>query len=334
MGPRAVPGRVSHEEDCLKKLLLPLILSISTPALAAQVDVVESYDASIGELPEGVAVGPDGDVYVTLAGTGELRRIDRHTYVGQTLTSFDVGAGFLLGMAFDGPDLHVVLGSFDAATCGVWRVGADGSKTRVVAFGAGEFPNDLTFDTAGNMYITESIAGAVYKVAAGSAARELWIQDPLLVGDPAVSPVPFPIGANGIAYDDETGTVLVANSQVPAIIEIDDDGGAPGGAHVLASGEHLRGADGIAIDENGDVIVVSNFNSAVLRVDRDTGAAETLADASDGLVFPSTAAFGQHGPDKRSLFVANFGFGAGPTAPVSVLKIAVDVKSEKHPAGN
>lgn len=317
-----------------KSSVLLLALSFSTPAFAAEVDVIESYDASAGEVPEGVAVGPDGDIYVTIAGTGELRRLDRRTYAGESLASFDVGFGFLLGMAFDGPDLHVVLASFDDATAGVWRVGEDGSTERVVPFSASEFPNDITFDRAGNMYITESIGGAVYKVPSGTGVRELWVQDPLLVGDVDVSPVPFPIGVNGVAYDDEAGTVLVANSQVPAIIEIEDDCGSAGALSVLASGEHLRGADGLAIDRNGDVMVVSNFNSALLRLDRATGAAETLAGPEDGLVFPATVAFGQHGRDKRSVFVTNFGFGAGPTAPVSLLKIAVGEKSEKHPAGN
>jgi hypothetical protein len=33
------------------------------------------------------------------------------------------------------------------------------------------------------------------------------------------------------------------------------------------------------------------------------------------------------------LFVANFGFGAGPDAPVGVLQIDVGAKSEKYPAG-
>lgn len=319
----------------MKKWILPLALSISTPAFAARVEVVESYDASIGELPEGVAVGPDGDIYVTLAGTGELRRLDRRTYEGETVTQLDVGAGFLLGMAFDGCGrLHVALASFDEATSGVWRVDEDGGAERVVPFGGGEFPNDLTFDTAGNMYVTESISGSVYKVPAETGVRELWVQSPLLVGDVDYSPVPFPIGANGIAYDDEAGTVLVANSQVPAVVEIEDDGGQAGAISVLAAGEHLRGADGLVIDRHGDVIVVANFHSAVLRIDRATGEAETLADASDGLVFPSTAAFGQFGRDKKSLFVANFGFGAGPSAPVSVLKIEVGVKSERHPFGN
>ncbi len=322
----------------LRKLFFPMAMFVSSvsfaaPASAAQVSVVEGYDASIGQLPEGVAVGPNGDIYVSLAGTGELRRIDRHTYEGSTFASFDVGSGFLLGIAFQGDDLYVALASFVDGTSGVWRVDPDGNKALWVAFGAGEFPNDLTFDAAGNMYITESIGGAVYKVPAGSNTRELWVQDPLLFGDVAQSPVPFPIGANGISYDDETHTVLVANSQVPAIVEIEDDGGEAGQLSVLAAGEHLRGADGIALDKNGDVMVVSNFNSALLRIDRGTGAATTLASAGDGLVFPATVAFGQFGPDKRSVFVTNFGFGAGPTAPVSLLKIAVGEKSEKHPAG-
>jgi hypothetical protein len=321
-------------EDGVKKLLLvPFVMMFSTPAFAADVSVVETYDASIGELPEGVAVGPNGDIFVTLAGTGELRQLDRHTYQGATLASFDVGFGFLLGMAFDGPDLYVALASFVDATSGVWRVYPDGNKSRVVAFGGNEFPNDLTFDEDGNMYITESISGSVYKVPAGSSSRELWVQDPLLFGDPLQSPVPFPIGANGITYDDDTHSVLVANSQVPAIVEIEDACGEAGSVSVLAAGEHLRGADGLALDKSGDVIVVSNHHSSIYRLDRWSGASTTLADASDGLVFPSTAAFGRHGADKKSIFIANFGFGAGPTAPVSLLKLNYGKKGEKHSAG-
>ncbi len=307
---------------------------LSTPAYAADVEVIESYNAAVGELPEGVAVSPSGDIYVTLAATGELRRLDRKTYAGETLANFNVGGGFLLGMAFDGDELYVVVGSFDATTCGVWHVDGDGGTTRVVPFGANEFPNDITFDDGGNMFITESISGSVYRVAAGTQTRELFVQDSLLVGDVEVSPVPFPIGANGIAYDDETDTVLVANSQVPAIVEIDDVGGVGGVISVLSAGENLRGADGISIDKNGDVVVVSNFNSTVSKIDRGSGVAQVIADGGDGLVFPATVAFGQFGPDKRSLFVTNFGFGAGPDAPVSLLKIDYGEKSEKNPAGN
>lgn len=318
----------------MKYAFAVLVLLASTPALAAEVEVVETYDAAVGELPEGVAVAPNGDIYVTLAGTGEIRRIDRQTHVGATHAWISPGGGFLLGMAFDGDELYAALGSFDPATCGIWRVDDDGSTVRVVAFAANQFPNDLTFDEDGDMYVTESISGSVYKVDAGSSVPQLWVQDPLLVGDPAVSPVPFPIGANGIAYDEDTGTVLVTNSQVPALVEIEDNNGQAGVISVIAAGEHLRGADGIAIDKKGDVMLVSNFHSSLLHIDRDSGDATTIADRSDGLLFPSTAAFGQYGPDKHSLFVVNFGFGAGPNAPVSLLKIDVGQKSSKHPAGN
>lgn len=304
------------------------------PALAADVEVVESYDAAVGELPEGVAVSPRGDIYVTLAPIGQLRKLDRKTHVGETLATFDIGGGFLLGMAFFADDLYVVVASFDAATSGVWRVDDDGNKARVVAFGGDELPNDLTFDRAGNMFVTESISGSVYRVPAGSSQRELWIQDPLLFGDIDQSPVPFPVGANGLDYDDQTDTLIVSNSQVPSIIEIPDDEGIAGDPVVLAAGEHLRGADGISLDANGDIFVVSNFNSTVLLIDRYSGEATIIADGSDGLVFPATSAFGQFGPDKKALFVTNFGFGQGPDAPASLLRIDVGVKSEKFPAGS
>jgi sugar lactone lactonase YvrE len=295
--------------------------------------VIESYNAALGQLPEGVAVSPHGDIFVGLAGTGQIRQLDRKTYAGEVLTSLPIGGGFLLGLAFEGDDLYAVVASFDAATCGVWAVEEDGSASRVVAFGANEFPNDLTFDADGNLFITESISGSVYRVEAGSTSRSLFVQDALLVGDINQSPVPFPIGVNGITYDDETQSVLVVNSQVPALIEIDDLDGEAGALSVIAAGEHLRGGDGLSLDENGDVILVSNHNSTVSRIDRDNGNATVLADADDGLVFPSTAAFGQHGTDKRSLFIANFGFGAGPSAPVGLLKLKMSTKGEKEPAG-
>ncbi|MCX4239128.1 NHL repeat-containing protein [Paraliomyxa miuraensis] len=303
------------------------------PVAVQPVAVIESHDASLGQLPGGVAVGPDGDVFVTLAGTGELRRIDGKTYRGRTLANFDVGYGFLLGMAFDGDDLYVVLASFLDETSGVWRVHDDGSAARVVAFPGNAFPHDITFDAAGNMFVTESIGGVVYRVEAGSSTPVPWVSSLLLVGDVAMSPVPFPIGASGITYDDEARSVLVTNSQVPAIVEIEDDDGVAGAILVLAEGEHLRGADGVALGQSGDVYVVSNFHSALLVVDRRTGVTTTLADASDGLAFPSMLASGRQGADEKAVFVANFGLGAGPTAPVSVLRIAVDEKGEDRPAG-
>jgi sugar lactone lactonase YvrE len=332
-----------------KSLLVPAALILSaTPALAmgppikeGEVRVIERYDAAFGELPEGVAVSRNGDIYVTLAGSGELREIDRKTKVGTTLANFDVGFGFLLGMAFDDDELYVVLASFVDETSGVWHVDDMGNTERVVAFPGSAFPNDLTFDTEGNLFITESIGGAVYRVEADELddyagipiTPTLWVQDDLLVGDVEVSPVPFPIGANGIAYDDENALVLVANSQDPRIVEIEDNGGQAGMLAVVAEGEYLRGADGIALGKSGDLYVVANFSSTVLRLDPWDASYEILADGSDGLVFPSTLAFGQWGPDKRSVFIANFGFGAGPQAPVGLIQLGVGEKGEKHPAG-
>ncbi len=315
--------------------LLPVTLSATVGGGdVGSVEVVEAYDAALGQLPEGVAVAPKGqhkgDIFVTLAPTGELRRIDGKTYQGETFAQFDVGAGFLLGMAFDRDQLYVALASFVPETSGIWHVDEDGQIERVVALQG--FPNDLTFDAVGNMFITESISGSIFRVAAGSTTPVLWLQDPLLAGDP--NGQPFPIGANGVAYDDKSKSLLVATFQGSSVVEIADEDGQAGAVSVFASGPQLAGADGVSIGASGDVYVVSNFNSTLSRLDRTSGEATIIADGDDGLVNPATVAFGQRGGDKRAVFVANFGFGAGPAAPVSVLRIEVGEKSEKIPAGN
>ena len=316
-------------------LLVACSFALGTKYSQAQlVRIIESYDASIGELPEGVAVKPNGpnkgDIYVTLAPTGELRRIDRKTYEGETFATFDVGSGFLLGMAFDRTELHVALASFDPATSGIWHVDDAGNTERIVDLQG--FPNDLTFDQDGNMFITESISGSIFRVAAGTNDPVLWSQDPLLFGDPAG--MPFPIGANGLTYDDQRHCLIVSTFQSARVVEIEDNDGVAGVVSVQAEGPQNAGADGIALGTSGDVYKISNFNSTLSRNDRKTAELTHISDADDGQLAPATLAFGQTGKDKRAVFVTNFGFGAGPTAPVSVLRIQLPEKSDRVPAGN
>ncbi len=137
----------------------------------------------------------------------------------------------------------------------------------------GSLLNDLTFDGDGNLYVTDSFQGAIFKIAAGGGAPVVWFQDPRLLGNPA-----FPFGVNGIRIDknsknvymtvtfragDFSGAVyrlpLVASPAASDLHEF----------HVYPATTGLPGPDGIAFGKSGNLYVALNAASmiSVLRPD-------------------------------------------------------------------
>jgi sugar lactone lactonase YvrE len=234
-------------------------------------------------------------------------------------------AGFgPLGLAVNSAgDLYVALASFDPATRGVYRVGSDGSTTRLPGTGAILFPNGLALDPRGDLYVTDSIAGAVWKVPRGGAAA-LWFQSPLLAGNGSVG-LGFPLGANGIAFG--KNEVVVSNTEGAKLLRIAvlPDGSA-GAASVVAQGPALAGADGVALDVFGDAFVAVNSQNTLLRVSPD-GSTSTLATGADGLNNPASLAFGTSHGERKTLYITNFSvFSAAPTP--ALLRLEVDVPGE------
>lgn len=274
-----------------------------------------------GEFPEGVAVDKTGNVYVSLSPIGQVRKIapDGSQSV---LATLPVGAFGPLGLAVDAPgNVYAAVSTFDPATHGVYRIDRSGAAERLPGSGSILFPNGLAFDKRGNLYATDSILGAVWRIPKGGSA-ELWLQHPLLAGNGSFG-FPFPIGANGIAY--RHGEIVVTNSELGRLLRIavEPDGSA-GAPTMLAEDLALFGADGIALDVHGSLYVAVIVQSAIVRVAADGSTLTTLATAADGLDFTSSLAFGTGMRDRQAVFAVNFAVfvpgGAGP----ALLRVAVD----------
>jgi sugar lactone lactonase YvrE len=299
-----------------------LALPITPARAAGPVETVVTFDLGAGELPESAAVDEHDNVYVSLiAPVSEIRKI---TPSGDqsTFASFDVGGFGPLGLAVGaGGDVYVAVASFDPATQGVYRVSANGTATRLPGTGAISFPNDLVFDRRGNLFVTDTAGGAVWRIFPGSSA-ELWIQDPLLQGTGELGAA-VPLGANGIALTRRQHAIIVSNTELGTLlrIRIRRDGTA-GRVHVAAEDPALFGIDGIALARSGAVFAAVNGQSTIVRVGRN--GITTIADAEDGINGASAVAFGTRS-DRRNLFVVNFGvFSPAPTP--ALLKIAVGVR--------
>ena len=211
-------------------------------------------------------------------------------------------------------------------THGVYRVRRDGSAEHVAGTEAMLFPNDVTLDVRGNVYATDTLAGAVWRVPRDGPA-ERWIEHDLLAGDGRFG-IGFPVGANGIAF--RHNRLIVANTERGLLVDIpilpDGRAGAPA---VLVESPALVGVDGIALDVHGDVYAATGVAHTVVRVNAD-GSVDTLATGGDGLDQPSTLAFGTGRSDRQTLFIVNFAFFSPEPRP-GVLKLAAGVPGQPVP---
>lgn len=323
--------RAREERGKLRTLLAAIAvvtfaLPVAIAGAAVEVEVVVHYDAAAGELPEGVAVDKRGDVYVSLTPLGQVWKVDRDGSQSLLAQLVPPGSGAgIAGLAVDAPgNVYAAAITFDPATSGVYRIARDGSFTRLPGTEAIGFPNGITLDKQGNVYVTDTARGAVWRVPARGGTAEVWFESPLLVGTGAFQ-FGFPLGANGIAY--RQNTIVVGNTEAGRLvrIEIEPDGSA-GAFSVLAESPALLGVDGIAFDVHGDVWAAVIAQSTIVRVSPD-GTVTTVATAADGLDWASSLAFGK-GDD---LWVVNYAIGPPGGPGPALLRLAVSAKGQPVP---
>jgi len=305
-------------------LLAALLIAVAVPGQVGangQIEVVRCYDYSQEELPEGIAVDKRGNLYVSLAPPGQIWKI---TPDGSESLLADFGEWGALGLAVDGPG-NVYLGhsSFNPDTHGVYLVTKDGDVERLPGTEAIGLPNALAFDKRGNLYVTDSSLGAIWRISRRGSV-ELWLQHVLLEGLGEIPEYP-PIGANGIAH--RRGNLYVANTEKGLMLRIPIlKGGCAGDPVIVAEGPELYGLDGIALDVHGNIYAALVLQSKLVRIDPIHGDVVELATADDGLDEPASLAFGTGKGDRRRLFVTNYAVmppeaGFGP----AVLKTDVGV---------
>lgn len=301
-------------------------LALGSGLVAADpaIETLFTYDPTIGELPENVAVDRRGNTFVSFPPRGEIRRITPDDRTQSVFATFDVGTGLgVVGVEVEPRGtVFACLDSFDSPnsdTHGIWRVTHDGQRSLFAALDPGTFPNDILLDGHA-LLVTDSIGGAVLRVTEGAAAT--WVQSSLLEGTGALG-VGVPIGANGIARARD-GTVYVANAERGQIVSIpvDSDGG-PGTPEVfVADATALFGADGLAIDTRDTLYVAVNQRNTIVRIDP-SGAMETLASGADGLDNPTKATFGTSRAEQRSVYVTNSALFSGASPSLVRLDVGV-----------
>jgi SMP-30/Gluconolactonase/LRE-like region len=276
--------------------------------------------------PEGIAANPaNGDIYVATFDFGpNANKLLRYNRQGQLLAQRDFGRAPLLGLIFEPVQRKVYIANAGdltgAGAAKVQRISADfESTTRIedvailpgigaptqrtegnpdgsfdtIIFGSNSAPapNAFEFDKLGNLYVSDSFQGAIFRIddvirCKHTCAVTTLVHDPLL----ATAGFP-PFGANGLAFNGDNSVLFIANTGDDRILKLDM---ATKVISVFA--ESINGADGIVFDRQGRLWVAANQNDEVVALNANgrpvirLGKFEGIGPdgAPKGLLFPAS----------------------------------------------
>jgi sugar lactone lactonase YvrE len=176
-----------------------------------------------GYFPEGIALQSYLPAYVGSLATGAITRFGAGGAVDTLVTPFGLG-GATVGMKIGGSSLWVCVSNpMDPGVAALVQVdAATGAEQARYPLPGGGFCNDMVADAAGNVYVSESFQGSVFKLPAGGMALELWAE--------GYAPLPDSAGfsLNGLALTPDGAHLLVGRTDSGDIvrIEVAEDGSA------------------------------------------------------------------------------------------------------------
>lgn len=298
-------------------IVLIIAFAIGYVGIQAQGDhpleVVTSFNAAKGELPEGVAIDKAGNIYVSLGppffvggGYGAVLRISPDGSETTVLAEYPAGPA-PAGLAVDAPgNVYFAIPDPGGANGGVYRIAGDGGIERLPGTENMIVPNGLALDKQGNLFASDSALGAIWRIpSGGSGPAEIWLKHDLTSGCTTED-----LGANGIAF--WKGNLFVANTGRGALVHVPVMAdGSPGEPSVVAGNldceaEGLFSMDGIALDVHGNVYALLVLQNKLVRIDPTDGSTTWLLDEDDGLWNTSSLTFGTGKGDRESIFIVNY----------------------------
>ena len=307
--------------------------------------------------PEGITANPkSGEIYVSTFNFGGNNKLLRFSPNGKLLAQIDFGETPLLGLAFNILDKKIYICNAGALVGGISKIqridasftestmvedvivipsigpppqlivdNPDGSFDAILFGNNLPAPNGLAFDQNGNLYISDSFQGAIFKIddAANCTAPcpvETVKHDGLL----ATAGFP-PFGANGLALSRDEEKLFIANTGDDRVLTLDFE---TKDINILA--ESIDGADGIVLDKKGNlwvaanqadqIMVLNEFGQVVAKLGEFLGIQKD--DSPRGLLFPASLVI-----QGKWLFVTNLSLpltGAGGDEPEEdILKYTV-----------
>ena len=273
--------------------------------------------------PEGITANPKtGDVYVATFDFGpNSNKLLRFRKNGQLVGQRDFGTTPLLGIIFNPLDSNIYICNVGALVGGaskIQRIAADfnektsiedvafiptigappgktvdnpdGSQDTIIFGNNAAAPNGLIFDKMGNLYVSDSFQGAIFRISSTNTcstpcAVTTVKQDSLL----ATAGFP-PFGANGVALSSDGASLFIANTGDHRVLRLELTTG-----NISIFAESIHGADGVLFHE-GRLIVAANQADEIVILNDQGRVIAKLGDflgirpdgSPRGLLFPAS----------------------------------------------
>ena len=310
-------------------LIMTLFVLLTGVAFAGNDIIINKNAAKVfASLPDGVAF-PEGitanpktsEIYVSTFNPGGINKLLRFSPNGRLLAQRDFGETPLLGLAFNSSDDKIYICNAGALVGGkskIQRIDAafdeltqvedvadipllgappprdvdnpDGS-TDTITFGIlASAPNGLVFDKSGNLYISDSFQGAIFKIENAKDCDQCTLSTTAHNGLLATAGFP-PFGANGMALSKDEHALFIANTGDDRILNLDLDSG-----NIAVFAESIDGADGMVLDKKGNlwvaanqadqIMVLNEFGQVIAKLGEFLGIRKD--DSPRGLLFPAS----------------------------------------------
>jgi sugar lactone lactonase YvrE len=219
------------------------------------------------------------------------------------------------------PDIFTELLICDLSNGIVWQANPKTGKATVfmnTGLGAASGLNALTFDPAGNVYVSDSFQGVIWRTGPSGGTPTVFVDSQTLSPQaaPGVTLIP-PFGANGVEFNNEYTEMYVANTayhsivEVPVVLNSDHSVSVTPGATTAVLTTGINAPDGIAVDSHDNLWVDANQQDEIDVINPNAVTsqgtlAKVIAKRGDfrglnedgtveGLLFPASPAFSPDG---------------------------------------
>ena len=293
--PTATDMPASTDSRIPEPTITPTPYPASERCVPGTTQIFEIEDAAL----EGITISKDGTIYVSSAETGKIFKRTTTGIVTEVTSFWDDESGMVLGLTSD-PSGNVyanVNHGFDKNINGIWRIGPDGSVELYASLPLGGLLNGITADEKGNLYVSDSFSGRIWKVN-NKGEVELWVQDTLLMDSGGNG-----FGINGIDYYKQAIYAAITMDVRIVKVPINQDD-SPGTPENYVVDDALFGADDVILDQFGNLYAANVFMHSIIMIDTQL-VVTTLIEDSEDVFKPASLSLGTSG-DQDSIYVTNY----------------------------